>query len=46
LKRDPHAGDLYVFRGARGNLVKILWHAACFANSRTVISVNRGQGFQ
>jgi len=24
--RDPHAGDLYVFRGKRGNLVKILWH--------------------
>ena len=27
LKRDPHAGDLYVFRGRRGQLVKILWHA-------------------
>jgi transposase len=26
LKRDPHAGDLYVFRGRRGHLVKILWH--------------------
>src|ERR1700730_17626826 len=26
LKRDPHAGDLYVFRGKRGHLVKILWH--------------------
>ena len=26
LGRDPHAGDLYVFRGARGNLIKILWH--------------------
>jgi len=26
LKRDPHAGDLYVFRGRRGDLVKILWH--------------------
>jgi transposase len=26
LGRDPHAGDLYVFRGARGNLLKILWH--------------------
>ena len=24
--RDPHAGDLYVFRGARGDLVKIVWH--------------------
>lgn len=26
LGRDPHAGDLYVFRGKRGDLVKILWH--------------------
>ena len=26
MKRDPHAGDLYVFRGRRGNLVKILLH--------------------
>jgi transposase len=26
LLRDPHAGDLYVFRGRRGDLVKILWH--------------------
>ena len=26
MQRDPHAGDLYVFRGRRGNLVKILWH--------------------
>jgi transposase len=26
LKRDPHAGDLYVFRGKRGHLLKILWH--------------------
>lgn len=27
LGRDPHAGDLYVFRGARGDLIKIIWHA-------------------
>jgi transposase len=26
LKRDPHAGDLYVFRGKRGDLIKIIWH--------------------
>jgi transposase len=26
LKRDPHAGDLYVFRGRGGDLVKIIWH--------------------
>ena len=23
---DPRAGDLFVFRGKRGQLVKILWH--------------------
>ena len=26
LGRDPHAGDLYVFSVARGDLIKILWH--------------------
>ena len=26
LERDPHAGDLFVFRGRRGDLIKILWH--------------------
>jgi transposase len=26
LKRDPHAGDLFVFRGRRGDLIKIVWH--------------------
>ena len=26
LRRDPHAGDLFVFRGANGKLIKILWH--------------------
>ena len=26
LRRDPHAGDIYVFRGKRGDLLKILWH--------------------
>lgn len=26
LGRDPHAGDLYVFRGRRGSLIKIVWH--------------------
>ncbi len=25
LGRDPHAGDLYVFRGRRGDLIKVLW---------------------
>ena len=26
LKRDPHGGDLFLFRGRRGDLVKMLWH--------------------
>jgi transposase len=26
LKHDPHDGHLFVFRGKRGDLVKILWH--------------------
>src|SRR5690349_5165452 len=26
LKRDPHCGDLFVFRGKRGGLIKVLWH--------------------
>ena len=24
--RDPHAGDLFVFRGAAGDKLKIIWH--------------------
>jgi transposase len=26
LGRDPHAGDVFVFRGRRGDLIKCLWH--------------------
>ena len=26
LGRDPHGGDLFIFRGRRGDLVKMLWH--------------------
>src|ERR1700689_1769447 len=26
LQRDPHGGDLFIFRGRRGDLAKILWH--------------------
>ena len=25
LKRDPHSGHLFVFRGRRGSLIKCLW---------------------
>jgi len=37
LRRDPHAGDLFVFRGARGDLIKIIWHdgqGACLFTKR------------
>jgi transposase len=26
LGRDPHAGDLFVFRGLRGDKLKMIWH--------------------
>lgn len=26
LKEDPHGGHLFVFRGRRGDLLKVLWH--------------------
>ncbi|WP_255455619.1 IS66 family insertion sequence element accessory protein TnpB [Salipiger sp. PrR007] len=26
LGRDPHAGEIFCFRGRKGDLVKLLWH--------------------
>lgn len=26
LGRDPHAGEIFCFRGRRGDLFKLLWH--------------------
>ena len=26
FRRDPHGGDLYVFRGKSGKLIEISWH--------------------
>ena len=26
LKTDPYSGHLFVFRGKRGDLIKIIWH--------------------
>jgi transposase len=26
MAHNPHGGDLYIFRGRKGDLVKILWH--------------------
>lgn len=37
LKADPHSGHLFVFRGRRGDLVKIIWHdgqGACLFSKR------------
>jgi transposase len=37
LKADPHAGHLFVFRGKRGDLLKVIWHdghGACLFSKR------------
>jgi transposase len=37
LKRDPHGGHLFVLRGRRGDLLKVLWHdgqGACLFSKR------------
>ncbi|WP_245470389.1 MULTISPECIES: transposase [unclassified Mesorhizobium] len=26
LKRNPHSGHLFCFRGRRGGLIKVIWH--------------------
>jgi transposase len=37
LAQDPHAGHLFVFRGRRGDLIKVIWHdgqGACLFSKR------------
>lgn len=37
LAQDPHTGHLFVFRGRRGDLVKVIWHdghGACLFTKR------------
>jgi transposase len=37
LKADPYSGHLFVFRGRRGDLIKIIWHdgqGACLFSKR------------
>lgn len=37
LQQDPHAGHLFVFRGRKGDLLKIIWHdgyGACLFSKR------------
>jgi transposase len=41
LKRDPHAGDLYIFRGRRGDLAKILWHDGVGLQVHLALGVGR-----
>ena len=42
LGRDPYKGDLYVFRGRRGDLIKILWHDG-FGTSLYAKKLSRGR---
>ena len=42
LGRDSHAGHLFVFRGRRGDLVKILWHDG-FGTSLYAKRLERGR---
>ena len=37
LRLDPHGGHLFVFRGKRGDLIKVIWHdgqGACLFSKR------------
>jgi transposase len=37
LKRDPFDGNLFIFRGRRGDLIKVVWHdgqGACLFTKR------------
>ena len=45
LKRDPHAGDLYVFRGRSGSLIKILWHDGIGMSSAGARQIHLAVGY-
>jgi transposase len=45
LKRDPHAGDLYIFRGRRGDLAKILWHDGIGLSLYCIVPVTAASAF-
>ncbi len=37
LRVDPHAGHFFIFRGRRGDLIKVIWHdgqGACLFSKR------------
>jgi transposase len=44
FKRDPHGGDLYVFRGKSGKLIKILRAGASSLISRGSVRCRCGRG--
>ena len=52
LNRDPHGGDLFVFRGRSGSLVKIIWHDGLGMSlyskrlERVQIPTEAGRGFR
>lgn len=44
-KRDPHGGNLFVFRGRNGALIKIIWHVPLFQATREgTLRVGLGKG--
>ena len=43
LKQDPFAGHLFVFRGRRGDLVKVIWWDGQGAHREHPASRGRGQ---
>lgn len=42
--RDPYAGDLYIFRGRRGDLCKIIWHDGVGMSlyAKALLSLSKG----
>jgi transposase len=45
-KRDHHSGHLFVFRGRRGDLIKVIWHdgqGACLYTRRLAAAVSCGR---
>ena len=47
MKEDPYAGHLFVFRGRRGDLIKMIWwdgQGACLFSKRLERGVRRGIG--
>jgi len=45
-KYDPHSGHLFVFRGRRGGLIKVLWHdgqGLCLFAKRLEVAASSGR---